>query len=271
MMVILFQLMIQSMVKMEWSRIAIVYEDDIYGQDMESALKMKAKQVGICIALSRKISVSKGIKVNEVDNITRAILDGTPQISPISGIVFIGSERSAKEIMLYMTNQNIATLPIVMFSEGSNLDKGIFTAKDGNVLTKALGNFLLSPEYHEVKEFTSYWKSIFSNSSMFEVENGTNPWLSEVYYILNNCKPICEFTTVSDNVLNKKFGQQPLYLKYAILAAHILINGATLLQKQKCININGVCPELKNNFQPGDVLNLIRGMQIKMDTDFRWG
>jgi hypothetical protein len=266
----MFKMMIQSMVKLEWSRIGIVYEDNIYGQDMEYALQMKAKEVGICVALSRKLSVSYGVNLVEVSGITNEILYGKGQISPISGIVFIGSGSSAKEFMLYLTKQRVTTLPIMMFSEGSNLDKVIFTANDGSIQSKSLGNLLLSPAFTNVYEFSSHWKSVFTNASVFEVENRTNHWLSDVYYNLNGCdQKDCIYKTLSNDVLDKTFSQQSPYIKFAMIAAHVLVKGVVLLHKRQCAE-NALCSGLQREFKSGDVLQIIRGMPINLATDFSW-
>lgn len=263
-------MMIQSMMQLQWNRIAIIYEDDLYGRDASARLISRAKQESICVSTARGIDVHSGIIIKEVSNVLTEIVVGTGTRPSIHGIVYIGSTSLSRTIFLTLGKFGVSSVPIVMLSEGINMDTTVFKQYAGGVISEAKGSLVFAPPYREVSEFSIHWKDIFTNASYFEEESTSNPWLVDVFYAVTNCEERdCAFIALTDAQYNAVFKTQPLYVQYAILAAHALVKATTELQEGVCSS-SSPCDAFKTKFRPGKVVETIKKLEINLATDFSW-
>ncbi|XP_053382572.1 uncharacterized protein LOC128549591 [Mercenaria mercenaria] len=266
------EMMVKSMVKLDWNRIAVVYEDNVYGQDGYTRLKARVEQEGICIALTRTITINNGINANEISQILQDITVGVPNSRPpINGIILIATSSVANSVILSLDQSKYSSFPIIMFSEGTNLDGRVFKQFNGDVIAKSKGSLVLAPPYREVLEFTEHWNSIFTNASKFNLESTSNPWLLDVFYKITSCAAQdCDIRVLTNEEMKEYFSQQPLFVSYAVIAAHAMVKAAINLRPSYCLTQSNPCTGFVNNFHQGDMINAIKGMDINFQNDFSW-
>lgn len=263
------EVMIQSMLELKWNRIAVVFEDDTYGKEATDRLEFRAKQESICVSLTERISVN-GVTVDEITALLNNIIVGSGNRPPIHGIVYIGSSSTAHSVLLTLNGAGFSSVPIVMLSEGVNMNTHVFRQFNGQLLLKAKGSLVLSPTYREITEFIVHWRSIFTNKTYFEEEVKSNPWLLDVFYDATQCgERNCKFTEMTDVEYKEAFEVQPLYIQYAVLATHALAKSVQVLHQELC-SVPGSCSSFATEFQAGDVLDKLKGLTINMATDFKW-
>lgn len=257
------------MIELKWNRIAVLYEDDIYGRDGAMMLKSRAEKDDICVSYVNGIDVQGGVNIQEIKEFLNDIIIGEASRPPIGGIVFFGTTTTARAIFSSLQGQTITPIPIVMLSDGMFLNNNVFK-QNGNVLSKAKGSLVLSPPYAEISEFTEHWMSIFTNDANFQTEVDSNPWLIDVYHAIKCFDTDCPFVKLHEGEASSIFAGQPLYVNYAIRAAHALVKSIVLLQKKYCGSEAGMCPNFVSNFQTGEMVTQIKGLSIDLATDFEW-
>ena len=264
--------MVKSMVKLQWNRIAVVYEDDAYGQDGYKTLKTLTEEQSICIALTRTVSIKNGISANEISKILEDVIIGIPNSRPpINGIVLIASKLVANFVLRSLDKSSYASFPIIMFSEGTRLDDSVFKQLNGDVISKSKGSLLLAPPYIEISEFTEHWKAIFKDVTIFNEESKSNPWLREVFYQVTDCGTRnCAIRPLTDAEMKINFHRQPLQISYAIKAAHTMVKAVTKLRTDYCATTTSPCTGFVDNVKPGDMIEAIKGLQIDFQNDFSW-
>lgn len=166
-----FQTMIKAMVGLKWNRVAVLYEKNTYGRGAVNFLQQRAIEENICISLKRALEVDNGVNSLEITNVLTEIVTGNSSRPSINGIIFIGDYLIARTLFITMKNSAFATVPIVMLSEGFGLDSSVFKEINGKVISKSKGSLALSPPYVEVTEFLTYWKSVFTNATTFQIES----------------------------------------------------------------------------------------------------
>jgi hypothetical protein len=134
-------------------------------------LQQRAIEENICISLKRALEVDNGVNSLEITNVLTEIVTGNSSRPSINGIIFIGDYLIARTLFITMKNSAFATVPIVMLSEGFGLDSSVFKEINGKVISKSKGSLALSPPYVEVTEFLTYWKSVFTNATTFQIES----------------------------------------------------------------------------------------------------
>ena len=260
--------MIATMKSLEWNRIAIIFVDDLYGRDVTSRLTARAKEESICISMIGTIPVDTS--GDYISTLINDIIFGTKTRPSIYGIVYIGSSSFARSIFIALENTGFASVPIVMLSEGTNMQTSVFKHFSGSTIKSSKGSLVLAPSYTEVTEFTNHWRSIFTNKTYFEKEVATNPWLMDLYYDITGCdRRDCEFKALTDSQYSSEFEKQILYVQYAILAAHALVKGARKLHDENCQS-SILCDAFKTDFRSGDLVDILKDIDIDLDKDFLW-
>ncbi|XP_060604760.1 uncharacterized protein LOC132757490 isoform X2 [Ruditapes philippinarum] len=262
------EVMIKTMKSLEWNRIAIIYVNDTYGRDASNRLILRANEESICTSMNSAIPVETS--GDFFNSLISDITIGTGNRASINGIVYIGPSSFARSIFIALENTGFTSHPIVMLSEGINMETSVFQYNSGSTLKSSKGSLVLAPNYQESIEFTSHWRSIFTNKTYFEKEVMTNPWLMEVYYEITECeRRNCDFTPLTESDYNQVFEAQILYVQYAILAAHALVKGTRELHNKYCPS-SVFCDGFKTNFRSGDLVNVLENINIDLGKDFQW-
>lgn len=255
------------MVRLKWNRVAVVHENNLYGQSGAAKLKARGEDLGVCIVVTFPIDVANGVKTDQVKQAVDSII-----VNNTLGIVVFGDSTTVTTFFEFLNEKQVSDFPIVMVSEGINMDKAAFLRRTGAYYNAARGSLAVTPLYRQVNEFQEYWKSIFMNSTVFQKESTINPLLQKVYNsIASSCTSVtCAFTALSQSQVDSKFSSQPLFVQYAIITAHAFAKVVKKLHKQHCLSSQGICDLFIDNVKPGDVITELDGVMIDFKNDFTW-
>lgn len=253
--------MLQVMTKLKWNRISIVHENNLYGVNGAQKLRNDGAKLGICFVNSYGVDVKNGVDSNQI---TEAITDILAK--KITGLIFFGGPISVKVFFQDLNSRPIIQIPIVMVSEGANMDRTALQSYSGHFFSNAKGLLGVAPLYRQVQEFQSYWKSIFTSSERFNSSVTSDPWLQDVFDEVTGCKQTnCQFKIINDPaVLEKHFKSQPLFVQYAILAAHAMAKTIT----NYCQTTPSLCSGVVEDFRPGHLVDKVKGLTIDFKNDF---
>ena len=252
---------------MEWNRIAIIYENDIYGQHAMASLKERAEMNDICISYTASINTENGINSSELEAIALDLLSGQDQNPKIEGYVFFGATSTATLLLKWIDTKRIVNVPIGLFSDGIKLDLNAF--KNGNsFIGKTKGSLITSPTYRVVNEFETHWKHIFTNMTKFEGENQTNPWLADVYRSLKSCDQApCQFIPLTDEEFEANFPEQPVHMQYAIMASHAVAKTLSIVYQNICPSSSPSC-DFSSRFKQGHMITHMKNINLNFTADF---
>ncbi|KAH3752843.1 hypothetical protein DPMN_187469 [Dreissena polymorpha] len=258
------EVMVQTMLSLGWNRIAVIYEDTSYGNDGLVQLQTRSREVGICISLSQRIHLDNGVNSKDLtDALDQSITDN------IFGVVFFGTANIANKLIDAMDRSVYTNVPTVLLCEAVNQDFSVFQKLNGEVIVKSEGSVTLSASFHEIPEFKSHWKSVFTNATVFSEEATANPWLRDVYDSITGCtNSPCRFVSLSEQAFSKAFPDpQPVHVRYAILAIHAFAK----LVKDLCGASETLCTNITSSFMPGFMIDKIQQtLLIDFRTDFQW-
>ncbi|KAL3892173.1 hypothetical protein ACJMK2_004407 [Sinanodonta woodiana] len=242
------KVMVKTINKLGWTRFAIVHESDTYRRDEAYNLKDAVEATGACVAILRSITVgSTGeLNVNEIQNIIVDIIFRTEPV--INGVVFFGTDVTAKAFMAMANSKGTTTLPIFLMSEGIELNKEVFY--DGNLLiTKALGSYTVCSPFKDITEFNTYWSNLLQNTTKLQEKAQTNPWLSAA---------ITYIQQVNANI------SQSVYLHYALKAVHAISRTLISVITRVCSGLQ-LCSTFTSTFKPRMMSEEIKIRNISFD------
>ncbi|KAL4224386.1 hypothetical protein ACF0H5_017838 [Mactra antiquata] len=261
--------MILSMLKLKWNRISIMFEESEYGRDGANRLQDKAEKNDICVSELYSINIDGGVDVGQVSSILNSIMFGTDVRPASTGIVLFATSSTINTILLSMSAINISPVPIVMVSDGLNMNVNELLRPSDNgldVIPEAKGMLALTPPYFEISEFSEHWRNILTNITVFTEESLTNPYIKDVYDSFAPCsETVCGFRPLS------QFSIQPLYLQYALVATHALISSFNTRVKSYCPDDATLCEDFKETFLPMELIESMKGMTLNFKEDFNWG
>ncbi|KAL3891451.1 hypothetical protein ACJMK2_003713 [Sinanodonta woodiana] len=249
------KVMIKTINKLGWTRFAIVHESDTYRRDEAYYLKDAVEATGACVVSIQSITVglTKELNVNEIQDIVDGILIRTDPA--INGVVFFGTDVTAKVFMTVANSKGTTTLPIFLMSEGLELNKDVFY--DRNILiTKALGSYTVSSPFKDIPEFNMYWSNLLQNRTNLQEKAQTNPWLSAA---------ITYIQVVNTNI------SQSVYLHYALKAVHAISRTLISVITRVCSGLQ-LCSTFTSTFKPRMMSEeiQIRNITFNPGNDLLW-
>lgn len=247
------------MLRLEWNRVAVIHEDDVYGESMKDSFVEQAVRVDICVSVIKSINIENGYKPNYVKSMIDDIVLGTGDRPYINGILYIGFSRAINTMFYHLSNSPYSSVPIVMLSEGAGLNLETFSDHTNVLFSKAKGSLISAPPKHEVAEFSAHWSNIFTNATALDHESLSNPWLHD----LSQSKCITTPCSIEQN-------SQSVFVYYAITAAHALIKSFMEVRDSKCSTKAGVCDVFRNDFKQKHFLESLKGISIDFADDFLW-
>ena len=212
---------------------AIIYDNDSYGINGVSELLSSIKTNDVCFPYKIPVnpSVSHETLIESLESdISEIIIN-----SSVSGVLVFGSLTLGTAVLnatekFLDRNPNFSS-PVFLFSESSSYF-------DGQFQRVSKGAFAMSPPRREVKEFTDYWTSIFTNVTKLYETAASNMYIKLVYESTFACKLAnssknhnCGDMT-RDMVLEKL--NPSLYNQYAIQAAMIIAKAVKDVHKNEC-------------------------------------
>ncbi|KAL3837211.1 hypothetical protein ACJMK2_022582 [Sinanodonta woodiana] len=260
------QVILSLITRLEWNRIAIVYENDTYGIQAGTALKKVAGEKGICVSVFHSVTVDsqQAIDPNQINNILDSILLTT---SPsVSGIVFIGSAEVANNLLTAASKRFLKSQVSFVFSDGIQVQESVLK-NVGIVLEKSRGAFAVGSPRVIITEFEQYWLSLFRNTTLLLEESISNPWLLDVFQQKASCRPgVSSCIGLNDIQLKTSFPTQPLYIQYAILSACVIARTFREVYNERCTSSINCLKDIL----PGQMIEKIKSVTINFDTDFNW-
>ena len=243
----------------------ILYENNTYGRDSAHDLQEEARKELICVSQMLAITVSDNGDVS-LDQMN-AVLDEIMLQNPVTeGAVLFASKQVAQNILVAVNNKGVANVPLIILSESVGLQDDIFRLH-GSILEKTKGFLSVSPSFTEITSFTDYWLSLFVNTTLFSEKAKMNPWLKGVFAAVTGClqePSSCPALTVEQARL--KFPTQPVYVKYAILAAHAMSSALNRLYTDLCES--DCLADFKNKFKRNMMIDQMKGLSIDFGSDF---
>ena len=262
--------MILLMKKLQWNRIAIMYEDSIYCKDCALAIKEQAQQNLICVSKLLAISVSNAgdVTVDQINGLLDDIMQQTPVIG---GVILFASKDVANKVLYAVESKGVANVPLFILSESVGLTNDVFLSASGVPMSKTKGSISVSPPYSEIIPFTEYWQSLLTDLTLLKEQAIDNPWLNDMFKSVSGCDPelsnVCQNLTLEE--AQSKIHMQPVYLKYAILAAHTMAKALQQLYMKVCSGSSANClNKFRADFTPAMMTEEMDGLKIDFETDF---
>ncbi|KAL3837212.1 hypothetical protein ACJMK2_022583 [Sinanodonta woodiana] len=166
----MYEVILSLITRLEWNRIAIVYENDTYGIQAGTALKKVAEEKGICILVFHSVTVEsqQAIDPNQINNILNSILLTT--FPSVSGIVFNGSNEVANNLLTVASKRFSIIQASFVFSDGIQVQE-----------SKSRGAFAVGSPQVIMTEFEQYCLTLFRNTTLLLEKSIFNPWLLDVF------------------------------------------------------------------------------------------
>ncbi|KAL5010376.1 hypothetical protein ScPMuIL_012681 [Solemya velum] len=261
------QAMVDLMLKLNWTYVAVLYEDDIYGNEASNELIASAKASGICV--NKAISVNNNLRTDEiVDFFSHSLGNLSDQDgNRIGGLVFFGGSQLARLLALSTNNlTSRQTLPVFIFSEGVNGQNELFKFGNWTPIPATKGSYTLNPFSVELTEFTEHWQSMLKKESTLLAESKANSWLLDLFEEQTGCRPdigTCSF--LNDEEIYHKF---PLvfYSQYAVEAALAIAWTIKHVLSDACPS-GGICPRFCD-VPVSDFITRLSGSNINLGMDF---
>lgn len=264
------QTMLLLMQQLGWNRIAIVYENDTYGRDGAMSLDVLVQQHLICVSKMLAISVSDDGDVS-LDQINAVLTEIMLQPPVIGGVVLFASKTVANKVLIAVDNRGVVNVPLFLLSESIGLQDDVFRSS-GVILEKTKGSISVSAPFTEITSFTDHWLSLFTDMTLLEETAAVNPWLKDVLVAITDCDKISSCSDLTLQEAANKFPVQPVYLKYAILAAHTMSKALLQVYNNLCAGPPGDClSDFTNKFQPNMMIKEMNGLSINFGSDFQPG
>ena len=262
--------MIELMKELDWNRIAIIYEDNLYCKSCIESLIEQAKQSLICVSKQFAISISStgDVSIGQINSFLDEIMLYSPVIG---GVVLFASKDVTNKVLLAVDSKGIDNVPAFIISESAGIRDDIFMSSTGTVMPKTKGSMIVTPPYTEITSFSEYWSSLMMNITLLKEKIVFNPWLLDVFVSIANCDPLSVPTCqgLTQNQVESNFPMQPVYLKYSILAAHTLTKASLQLYKKLCSGNSTDClAGFKKIFKPNMMIEEMDGLTVDFRTDF---
>ncbi|XP_060570167.1 metabotropic glutamate receptor 7-like [Ruditapes philippinarum] len=177
------EVMIEFMEALNWTYMAIIYDDDSYGRGGKDELLLQSKGLDVCFPVLIAVNTTYNNEIELETDIKDKIIGADV---PISGVLVFGSSFLA-DLVLIVTekvvknNKNVVH-PVFLFSEAG----GYIQGRHENI---SKGAFVLSPPKRVISSFQEHWTQIFTDTSKLYQEIESNSLIREVYTEIFNCTP----------------------------------------------------------------------------------
>ena len=256
----------QLVQELDWTYMAIIYENDTYGSNGVDGLLSDIKTTNdLCFPFTVAVDPLEPQEqlVQTIESELQNLIFG----SNISGFLIFGSVKLATAVMKATENlKNDTTdfsIPTFLFAESSSYFEGSFRGV-------SKGAFAVSPPRKTIQPFEDHWVDIFTNVNSLYNAATSNIYLKKLYYDVFGCQlapskdsHTCPVVT-REEVLDKL--KSSLYNQYAIQAVMIASKVAKEIYRSECGTTSN-CDKLyevpRKRFI--DVLNTLT---INFDDDF---
>ena len=234
---------------MNWTMLAVIYDDDTYGRGGLQSLTEAVNGRGVCFPV--KVSVPTDRR--NVSEIEKQLRDQVyrldqPELPAIRGILIFGSYYLTKVVLEAVRNinndssANSTQPPIFLFSEPG-------TYIEGDFADIAKGSFVVNPPRRRVdgKEanFEKHWRDILQNTTSAQQEAQNNMYFKEMFEQMQECSFASNGTTnqcvgMTNETVSRVF-KNNIYTQYAVQAALLSAFAVKKVYAEKCAGGQGPC------------------------------
>jgi hypothetical protein len=183
----------------------------------------------------------------------------------IQGVVFLGGKSIANMMFETLEHLPYSNIPIFILSESHQHQADVFYSASNNVFQKAKGTLAMSFPYREDIDFAEYWRSLFTNLTSFRKAAVGNPYLNDVFKHYSGCD-IATSTScqaLSDEEIRTLSTPQPVYVSYAIMAVHTMVEAIRkvfdmVCRETRCESLN----DFRQHFKPYQLVYAMGGFQV---------
>ena len=189
----------------------------------------------------------------------------------IGGVVLFAGKEVANKVLFAVNSKGIANVPLFILSESVGLKDDTFMSESATMIPKSKGTLIVSPPFSEIKQFTKYWTSIMTNTTLLKEKVVSNPWLLDVFVSVANCDPHSSTACqgLKQEQVQAKFPKQSVYLKYGILAAHTMAKALLQLYNKLCSENSTDClADFNSKFKLYMMIDEMKGLLVDFRTDF---
>ncbi|XP_022082120.1 metabotropic glutamate receptor 3-like isoform X1 [Acanthaster planci] len=234
-----------------WNYVSFINSDDTYGKSAQQAFRTTAQKLGVCIAITRTVSLYATDET--FDDLVVELLTLQTSSHAVVVILFVQLEM-AEDIFRAATKAEANRRFIWIGSDGWG-NYGDDAVKD--YLNATVGAFTLSPLSKRLNEFDDYFHSLNTSSR--------NPWLREFLEEYTDCStngtgaPSCDDPGLISLADDGKVAHETLVMDSVFTFAHALES----MRRDLCPNTEqGLCPNMAAI--DGDVLH-----QHLLNTEFQ--
>lgn len=271
------QVMRQLLQTLDWTFLAVIYDDTSYGHGGLEGLQSAIKGLDICFPETIAIDSSSGYDNANIEHVirTRILKDNSSlEDPPISGIVVFGSYLLAQAVLRVLEHDftNTESLPALLFSESAVYIEGLFP-------NTSRGSFIPSPTRRDIQEFTEYeWTNMFVDKQILYETASTDRFFKDMYEQTFNCQLADSIandncSSISESDLHAAIPPSQ-YNQYAVQALGAMAYAIRKVFKSACNNdISVVCDRFEHTSETHRA-EFIRALentssdQINFDKDF---
>ena len=190
-------------------------------------LDTTARENAICISKTAMIETNMfgEVDLKQIDDALDHVLKSS---TLIGGVVFVGSDTVARNVLERSDHLDIASLPRFVLTGTIGLDTDVFqSVNKDHALTKTKGSLVIVPAFTEITSFTEYRESL---------------------------------VTVSEELEHKL-----LHVKYGIIAAHAIARVTKEAFLSQCNRKQSLCIR---KIQPSTLISRMNFAKLDLNTDF---
>ncbi|XP_052804440.1 uncharacterized protein LOC128234312 [Mya arenaria] len=266
----------EFLLSMNWTMMAMIYDDDTYGNGGFEALSADAHGLDVCFPVSIPVPTDRR-NVTELEEIIRRQIYrvNVTSLPTISGILIFGSYNLVEAVMQAVENIHSDPAmagyqrPAFLLSEAGGYIEGQFT----NV---SKGAFILSPPKRNISSFSDdYWRPMLNSSTKLKEEANVNKYFQQMIEQLGNCQlsnsTAADYCALLEDETIKQDIRNSIFTQYAIQAAMLAAYATKTVRSKACGNINGVCQAFLNTSATprAKMIDAIQNVDIKFDEDFK--
>ncbi|XP_076467623.1 uncharacterized protein LOC143298628 [Babylonia areolata] len=246
------KVMARLLAALDWNYVAVVYDDDDYGQSAASKLRKLLEDRNICVPLYAELPLD--IRSSQFDTAAKSVAQKlqSPEQGPIRGVVVVASPSSTRQL-LHTLNASLVPSPQLVLSEAVGLNLATLQQHHtGRLLPLAAGALLTTPPHIPAPEFEAFWTHLWTNRTVFSHHARRLPWLEAYFVQLTGCPSNVECWEKSLNLLAAQRmgegGQRNASVGYALKAAAVMVELLKQMQRDKCgEGHTGVCQDLSSS------------------------
>lgn len=229
-------------------------------------LQSLASDHHICVSKMNAITIDTEGRINS-GQIRDILVKYMVQSQQMEGVIYFGGKFVANQVFAILEHLSYNNIPIFILSESVELQTDVFHSASSSVFQKSKGALVMSIPYREHKEFAEYWQELFTNITLIREAAVANPYLIDVFKRYTSCNlTTTECSAMSVERITELSSPQPVYVSYALLAAHTLVQALTRTYNTGCGGAScRTLDEFRQNFYPNKPFLSMSGLKVSFN------